>query len=51
MDATSLDYADATGIPLDELLLKMSVQVREEFDLARFGSSANTPGQKRRAAS
>jgi hypothetical protein len=43
--------ADATGIPLDEMLLSMSVQVREELDLARFASSANTPGQKRRAAS
>ena len=43
--------ADATGIPLDDMMLSMSVQVREELDLARFGSSANTPGQKRRALS
>ena len=35
---------------LDDMLLKLSVQVREELDLARFGSSANAPGQKRRAA-
>jgi len=37
--------ADATGIPLDPTLLAMSEQVRDELDLARFGSSANTPGQ------
>jgi hypothetical protein len=43
--------ADATGIPLDDMMLTMSAQVREELDLARFGSSANTPGQRRRAAS
>ena len=36
--------ADATGIPLDPPLQMMSQQVREELDLARFGSSANTPG-------
>ncbi len=36
--------ADATGIPLDPALLMMSAAVREELDLARFGSSANTPG-------
>ena len=36
--------ADATGIPLDETLLPMSAEVRAELDLARFASSANTPG-------
>jgi alkylhydroperoxidase family enzyme len=36
--------ADATGIPLDAGLSVMSAEVREELDLARFGSSANTPG-------
>ncbi|NNL65461.1 MAG: hypothetical protein HKP30_04405 [Myxococcales bacterium] len=36
--------ADATGIPLDAGLDVMSAAVREELDLARFGSAANTPG-------
>ena len=36
--------ADATGIPLDEGLLPMSQEVRADLDLARFASSANTPG-------
>ena len=36
--------ANATGIPLDAGLAAMSGAVREELDLARFGSSANTPG-------
>ncbi len=36
--------ADATGIPLDPTMLAMSEPVRAELDLARFGSSANTPG-------
>jgi hypothetical protein len=36
--------ADATGIPLDASLVAMSAQVREELDLARFASAANTPG-------
>ena len=36
--------ADATGIPLDAGLAAMSGEVRQELDLARFGSSANTPG-------
>jgi hypothetical protein len=36
--------ANATGIPLDAGLVAMSGEVREELDLARFGSSANTPG-------
>ncbi len=35
--------ADATGIPLDEGLALLSHEVREELDLARFASSANTP--------
>ena len=36
--------ANATGIPLDAGLAAMSGEVRQELDLARFGSSANTPG-------
>ena len=36
--------ADSTGIPLDAGLDVMSAEVRGELDLARFGSSANTPG-------
>ena len=36
--------ANATGIPLDAGLAAMSGEVREELDLARFASSANTPG-------
>ena len=36
--------ADATGIPLDDMMRSMSEAVREELDLARFASSANTPG-------
>jgi hypothetical protein len=36
--------ADSTGIPLDPFLAAMSGEVRQELDLARFGSSANTPG-------
>jgi hypothetical protein len=41
--------ADATGIPLDDMMLTMSESVREELDLGRFGSAANTPaaGQPR----
>ena len=39
--------ADATGIPLDEGLAAMSAEVREELDLARFASAANTPGAAR----
>ena len=35
--------ANATGIPLDAGLAAMSGEVREELDLVRFGSSANTP--------
>jgi len=38
--------ADATGIPLDPMLYAGSGDVREELGLARFGSSANTPGAR-----
>lgn len=38
--------ADATGIPLDPMLETMSVDVRRDLDLARFGSAANTPGAR-----
>ena len=34
--------ADATGIPLDPMLLGMSADVRDELQLERFASSANT---------
>lgn len=34
--------ADATGIPLDDMMLAMSAPVREELSLTRFGSAANT---------
>lgn len=36
--------ADATSIPLDAGLAASSGDVRKELDLARFASSANTPG-------
>jgi hypothetical protein len=36
--------ADATGIPLDSVLVAASGDIRAELDLARFRSSANTPG-------
>ncbi|TMA31627.1 MAG: hypothetical protein E6J87_15240 [Deltaproteobacteria bacterium] len=36
--------ADATGIPLDAGMAAMSTEVRKELDLARFASSANSPG-------
>ncbi len=35
--------ADSTGIPLDDLMERMTRDLREELDLTRFGSSANTP--------
>jgi hypothetical protein len=35
--------ADATGIPLDPALDAMSRDVRDELDLGRFASAANTP--------
>jgi hypothetical protein len=38
--------ADATGIRLDAMLEDMSVDVRRELNLARFASSANTPGAR-----
>lgn len=34
--------ADATGIPLDDMMLAMSGDVRAELGLARFASAANT---------
>jgi hypothetical protein len=36
--------ADATGIPLDAGMFAISGEVRKELELARFASSANTPG-------
>ncbi len=36
--------ADSTGIPLDASIQAMSEAIRSELDLARFASSANTPG-------
>lgn len=36
--------ADATGIPLDDMMVGVSAGIRAELDLGRFGSSANTPG-------
>ncbi len=42
--------ADATGIPLDDGFAAMSKDVREELDLARFASAANTPGARPDAA-
>jgi len=36
--------ADATGIPLDAGMAAMSGDVRRELGLARFASSANSPG-------
>lgn len=38
--------ADATGIPLDDMIREMSADVRRELDLGRFGSAANTPGAR-----
>jgi len=35
--------ADATGIPLDTMMLTMSGDVRRQLNLARFASAANTP--------
>ena len=37
--------ADATGIPVDDMMLAMSGDVRQELELSRFASAANTPGQ------
>jgi hypothetical protein len=39
--------ADSTGIPLDGPLEVMSADLRDELDLGRFGSSANTPQTSR----
>ena len=36
--------ADSTGIPIDEPMVALSADVREELDLARFRSAANTLG-------
>jgi hypothetical protein len=36
--------ADATGIPLDPIMYAMSQDIRDQLDLARFASAANTPG-------
>jgi hypothetical protein len=36
--------ADATGIPLDAMMVEMSADVRRQLNLARFASAANTPG-------
>jgi hypothetical protein len=36
--------ADATGIPLDDVMMAMSADIRRELDLTGFASSANTPG-------
>jgi alkylhydroperoxidase family enzyme len=35
--------ADATGIPLDAIMVTMSTAVRRELNLTRFASAANTP--------
>ena len=34
--------ADATGIPLDPVMVTMSQEVRDQLNLARFASAANT---------
>ncbi len=39
--------ADGTGIPLDGALDVMSVDLRDELDLRRFGSAAHTPEASR----
>jgi hypothetical protein len=36
--------ADATGIPLDDMMLAASADLRDQLGLARFASAANTPG-------
>lgn len=38
--------ADATGIPLDDMMFAISGDVRRQLNLARFHSSANTPGAR-----
>ncbi len=37
--------ADATGIPLDEMMRATSADLRAQLGLSRFGSAANTPGE------
>jgi hypothetical protein len=36
--------ADATGIPLDPMMVAMSAELPDELDLKRFGSAASTFG-------
>jgi len=36
--------ADATGIPLDPIMYAMSQDIRQQLNLGRFASAANTPG-------
>ena len=36
--------ADAIGIPLDDMMLAMSADIRPGLGLERFASAANTPG-------
>ena len=38
--------ADSTGIALDPVLDGMSADLRRQLNLARFASSANTPGAR-----
>lgn len=35
--------ADATGIPLDPMMISMTADVRQQLNLGRFSSAANTP--------
>jgi hypothetical protein len=35
--------ADATGIPVDGAMEMLSVDIRKDLDLARFGGARNTP--------
>jgi hypothetical protein len=35
--------ADATGIPLDDMMIAMGGDLREQLALGRFASAANTP--------
>jgi len=39
--------ADATGIPLDGIVVALSEDLREEIGINRFSSAANTPGAGR----
>jgi hypothetical protein len=38
--------ADATGIPLDDMMIAMSGDVPDVLDLRRFASAANTPSAR-----